>query len=80
MIWENSTETCILQYVKQITSATSVHEAGHPMPMLWDNQEEWGGEGDGRGVLDGGTHVYPWLIHVVYGKNHHNIVKWLSSN
>ena len=22
-----------------------------------------------------GTHVNPWLIHVMYGKNNHNIVK-----
>ena len=24
---------------------------------LWDNPEGWGGEGDGRRVQDGGTHV-----------------------
>ena len=28
MICENSTETCILPYVKQMTSASSMHEAG----------------------------------------------------
>ena len=31
---------------------------------LWDNPQGWGGEGGGRGVQDGGTHVYPWLIHI----------------
>ena len=28
MIWENSIETCILPYVKQITSPGSMHESG----------------------------------------------------
>ena len=28
MIWENSTETCILSYVKQIGSPGSMHETG----------------------------------------------------
>jgi len=27
-------------------------------------QEGWVGEGGGRGVQDGGTHVCPWLIHI----------------
>ena len=30
MISENSIETCILPYVKQTTTASSMHEAGHP--------------------------------------------------
>ena len=47
MICENSTETCTLPYVKQMTSVSSLHEAGHPKPVLWDNPEGWGGEGDG---------------------------------
>ena len=44
-----------------MTSASSMHEAGHSKPVLWDNPEGWGGEGGGRGVQDGGTHV---MIHV----------------
>ena len=39
MIRKNSTETCILPYVKQMTSASSMHEAEHPKPVLWDNPE-----------------------------------------
>ena len=74
-IWENSTETCILLYVKQMTSASSVHEAGHSKLVLWDKPEGWGGEGGWRGVQDGGTHVHPWMIHVDVWQNHHNIVK-----
>ena len=37
-IWENSTETCILPYVKQMTNRSSMHEAGHSKPVLWS----WG--------------------------------------
>ena len=32
--------------------------------MLCDNLEGWELEGDGREVLEGGTYVYLWLIHV----------------
>ena len=39
MISENSIETCTLPYVKHMTSASSMHEAGHSKPVLWDNQE-----------------------------------------
>ena len=39
MIRKNSTETCILPYVKQMTSASSIHEASHPKSVLWDNPE-----------------------------------------
>ena len=38
--------------------------AGHSKPVFWDNPEGWGGEGDRRGVQDGQTPVYSWLIHV----------------
>ena len=34
--WENSTETCALPYVKQMISVSSMNEAGHPKPVLWD--------------------------------------------
>ena len=49
MIWENSIETCILPYVKQMTSASLMHEAGHSKVVHWDNPEGWGGEGGGSG-------------------------------
>ena len=54
-----------------------MHEAGHSKLVLWDNPEEWGGEGEGKGIQDGGTHMHPWLIHVDVWqkKTHHNIVK-----
>ena len=34
IIQENSTETCILPYVKQMTNRSSMHEAGHSKPVL----------------------------------------------
>ena len=46
-----------------MTGASLMHEAGHPTPVLWNNPEGWGGKGGGRGVQDGGTHVYLWPIH-----------------
>ena len=57
MIWENSIETYILPYVKQMTSASLMHEAEHPKPVRWVNPEGWYGEGGGPGVQDG-EHVY----------------------
>ena len=63
MIWENSTETYILSYVKQITSLGSMHETGHSGLVHWDDLRD----GMGREVARGfrmGAHVHPWLIHV----------------
>ena len=80
MIWENSTETCILPYVKQIASPGSMHEAGCSGPVHCDNLEGWYGEGGGKGVPDEG-HVYTWgWFMLMYGKSHYNIVKQLASS
>ena len=75
MIWENSIETCILPYVKQIARAGSMHETGCSGRVHWDDPEEWDGEGGGRGVQDG-EHMYThgWFVSM-YGKTHYNIVK-----
>ena len=32
-----------------MTSTNSMHGAGHPNPVLWDNPDGWGGEGYGGG-------------------------------
>jgi len=40
-----------------MTSPSSMHETGHSKPVHWDDPEGWDGEGDGRGVWDGG-HIY----------------------
>ena len=60
MIWENSIETCILPYVKQMSSASSMDEAGHSKLVLWDNP----GGGRWEGDQYGGTHVHLWVFHV----------------
>ena len=75
MIWENSIETCILSYVKQIASPGSMHETGRSGLVHWDDPEGWDGEGGGRGVQDG-EHMYThgWFMSM-YGRNHYNIVK-----
>ena len=74
MIWENSIETCILSYMKQIASPSSMHETGCSGLVHWDDPEGWDGEGGGRGVQDGEhMYTYGWFMSI-YGKNHYNIV------
>ena len=55
IILEHSIETCILPYVKYITSPGTMHETGCSGPVHWDNPEGWDAEGGGRGVQDEGT-------------------------
>ena len=75
MIWENSTETCILSYVKQIASPGSMHETGCSGLVCWDDPEGRDEEGGGRGVQDGeNMYTHGWFMSM-YGKNHYNIVK-----
>ena len=57
MISENGIETCIISYVKQITSPGSMHDTGCLGLVHWDDPEGWDGEGGGRGVQDG-EHMY----------------------
>ena len=68
LIWKNSIETCILSYVKQITSPGSMHETGGSGLVPWDDPERWDGEGDQREGLDG-EHVYTCgRFILIYGK------------
>ena len=53
MIWENGIETCILSYVKLITSPGLMHDTGCSGLVHWDEPDGWDGEGRGRGVQDG---------------------------
>ena len=55
MIWENSIETCILSYVKQIASPGSMHETGCSGLVCWDDPEGWDEEGRGGGFRMGNT-------------------------
>ena len=59
MIWENTIETCTLQYVKWMTGADSMHYTRNSKLVLWDNPEGWGGEAGGRssGRWDTYTHM-----------------------
>jgi len=52
MIWENGIETCIISYVKRITSPGSMHDTGCSGLVHWDYPEGFNGEGGGRGVQD----------------------------
>ena len=52
MIWENGTETCILSYVKRISSPSSMHNIGCLGLVHWDDPEGLDGEGGGKGVQD----------------------------
>ena len=75
MIWENSIETCILSYVKQIASPGSMYETGCSGLVHWDDPEGWDEEASGKEGQDG-EHMYThgWFMSM-YVKNHHNIVK-----
>ena len=75
MIWESSTETHTSPHVKEVTSASRMHEAGHWKPVFCDNQGAGVGREAGGGIQDGRTHVHPWPIHADVWQNHHNIVK-----
>ena len=73
-MWENSIETCISPYVKQMTSASSMHEAEHSKPVLWDNPDGFG-DGMGRGLrMREQIYTCGWFM-LMYGKIHDNIVK-----
>ena len=69
MIWENGIETCIISYVKRITSPGLMHDTGCLGLVHWDDPEGWDG-GSGWG-----THVHLWWIHVNVWQNQYNIVK-----
>ena len=61
--WENSIETCILPYVKQIASPGSMDETDRMLragALGWPWGMGWGG----RVRMGTCTHVNPWLIHV----------------
>ena len=55
MIWENGIETCILSYVKWISSPGSMHDARCSGLVHWDDPEGWDGAGGGRGFRMGNT-------------------------
>ena len=74
-IWENSTETYALPYVKQTGSESLMYDTRNPKPCsetTWsDGVRREGEEGSGgRGYMC----AYGWFT-LMYGRCHHNIVK-----
>ena len=68
MIWENGIETCIISYMKQVTSPGSMHGTGCLGLVHWDDPEGWYREGGGRRVQEG-EHVYTCGgFMLIYGK------------
>ena len=53
MIWENDIETCIILYMKQVTSPGLMHDTGCLGLVHWDDPEGWYVEGGGRRFQDG---------------------------
>ena len=52
MIWENGIETCIISYMKRITSPGSMHDTGCWGLVHWDDPEGWYEDVGGRGIQD----------------------------
>ena len=69
MIWENGIETCIISYMKRVTSPGSMHDTGCLGLVHWDDDPEgWYGEGGGRRDQDE-EHVYTCGgFMLIYGK------------
>ena len=75
MIWENGIETCIISYMKRISSPGLMQYTGSLGLVYWDDPEGSYGEGGERGI-QGGEHVYNrGGCTLMYGKNQYNIVK-----
>ena len=68
MIWENGIETCILSYVKRISSPGSMHDTGSLGLVHWDDPERWYREGGGRGGQDGEHRYTRGGFMSMYGK------------
>ena len=75
MIWENGIETCIIPYMKRITSPGSMDDTGCLGLVHWDDPEGGSRWGRWEGGSEWGTHVYLWWIHVDVWQNQYNIVK-----
>ena len=68
MIWENGIETCIISYMKRVTSPVSMHDTGCLGLVHLDDPEGGYGEGEGRRIQYG-EHVYTCgRFMLIYGK------------
>ena len=68
MIWETGIETCIISYMKRITSPGSMHDTGCLGLVHWDDPEGWYREGGRRGVQDGERVYTHGGFMLMYGK------------
>ena len=68
MIWENSTETCIISYKKRIASLGSMQDTGCLGLVHWDDPEGWYGEGGERGVQEWELMYTHGGFMLIYGK------------
>ena len=57
MMWKNGIDTCIISYMKRISSPGSMHDTGCSGLVHWDDPEGWDGEVGRSGVQDG-EHMY----------------------
>ena len=55
MIWENGIETCIISYVKRISSPGSMHDTGCLELVLGMTQRDGMGRDEGGGFRMGNT-------------------------
>ena len=68
IMWENGIETCMLSYVKKITSPGLMHDTGCSKLVHWDDPEGRYEEGGRRGVQDGEHEYTCGRFLLMYGK------------
>ena len=68
MTWENGIETCILSYVKRISSPGLMHETGSSGLVHWDDAEGWDGREVGGGFRMGEHMCTHGRLMSMYGK------------
>ena len=68
MIWESGIETCIISYMKRVTSPGLMHDTGCLGLVHWDDPEGWYGEGGGKRVQDEEQVYTCGRFMLIYGK------------
>ena len=68
MIWESGIETCIISYMKRVTSPGLMHDTGCLGLVHWEDPEGWYGEGGGKRVQDEEQVYTCGRFMLIYGK------------
>ena len=68
MIWESGIETCIISYMKRVTSSGLMHDTGCLGLVHWEDPEGWYGEGGGKRVQDEEQVYTCGRFMLIYGK------------